>query len=347
MNDSREDTLLAYFHGLPKVELHLHLEGAIPMPCLWTLVGKYGGHPDTPTVEALEAKFQFRDFDHFIDTWVWKNQFLREYEDFTLVATEIAKDLVSQNVLYVEAFYSPGDFRQLGLEPQRITEAIRLGLRRVPEIEVALITDLIRDQGPESAARTLDVIAEIREEFGVIGIGIGGCEHLFPPEPFAPVYERARELGFRTTAHAGEVCGPESVWGAIRDLRVDRIGHGTRAIENPALVNHLAEHQIPLELCVISNVRTGVTPCVRAHPARAFFERGIPISINTDDPKLFDTSLAQEYLTLHSELGFSKADIHRLVGQAIGTSWLPPGRKSELSGRFLAHVGSTRGDGPE
>jgi adenosine deaminase len=117
-----DGTALTYFERLPKVELHLHLEGAIPLPSLWQLVQKYGGAQEVPTVEALASKFRYRDFAHFIDTWVWKNQFFREYEDFSFVAAEVARDLVSQNLLYAEAFYSPGDYRRQGLDPQRITQ---------------------------------------------------------------------------------------------------------------------------------------------------------------------------------------------------------------------------------
>jgi adenosine deaminase len=304
------------------------------------LVNKYGGDPKVPTIEALASKFRYRDFDQFLDTWVWKNQFLREYEDFTLVAAEVARDLASQNVFYAEAFYSPGDYRQRGLEPQRITEAIRMGLRQVPQVEILLITDLIRDHGPERGYETLDAIREIRDEFGIVGVGIGGSEHLCPPEPFAPVYERARALGFRTTAHAGEACGPESIWGAIRALRVDRIGHGTRAIEDPILVDHLAQHRIPLELCVISNLRTGVIPSIAAHPIRAYFDRGIPLSVNTDDPKLFNNSLAEEYFALHAELGFTISEIHSLIEQSVRSSWLSDEHQTKLLGRIRADIGT-------
>ncbi len=323
---------------MPKVELHLHLEGAIPLPCLWKLVQKYAGESGVPSLEALVARFKYRDFSHFIDTWVWKNQFLREYEDFTRIAAEVARDLVSQNVLYAEAFYSPGDYRRIGLDQLRIAEAIRAGFREVPDISIGLITDLIRDHGPERAEATLDVIREIADDLGIIGVGIGGSEHLFPPEPFARVYERARSLGLRTTAHAGEACGPESVWGAVRALRVDRVGHATRAVEDPALMDHLAEHQIPVELCVISNVRTGAVKSIAEHPARAYFERGIPLSINTDDPKLFNTSLADEYLALHTDLGFSVAEIHSLIEQGVRSSWLPDGDRNDLLKRIREQI---------
>lgn len=329
---------MSYLQRLPKVELHLHLEGAIPLPSLWQLIQKYGGDPEVPDVEALESMFRYQDFAHFLEIWVWKNRFLREYEDFSFVAAEVARDLASQNVLYAEVSYSPGDYRRQGLGAQRITEAIRKGLRDVPEIEIALITDLIRDHGPERGQATLEAIREVREDFGVVGVGIGGSEHLFPPEPFASVYDRARALGFHTTAHAGEARGAESIWGAVNVLRVDRIGHATRAIEDPALVDHLAEHRIPLELCVLSNLRTAVIPCVAAHPARTYFQREIPLSINTDDPKLFSSSLAEEYLVLQTELGFSRKDIHRVVEQGFLSSWLPEERKKVLLGRMRAEV---------
>lgn len=335
---SSQDAVLTYLQRLPKVELHVHLEGAIPLPCLWQLVQKYGGEGEVPSIDALAARFRYRDFPHFLETWGWKNQFLREYEDFSLLAVEVARDLALQNVLYAEVFYSPGEYRWIGLDPQRLTESIRRGLRQVPEIEVALIVDLVRDHGPERGQVTLDAIRETRDELGVVGIGIGGSEHLVPPEPFAPVYERARDLGFRTTAHAGEACGPESVWGAIRALRVDRIGHATRAVEDPTLVDYLAEHRIPLELCVISNLRTGVISSAQQHPARIYFDRGIPCSINTDDPKLFNSSLAEEYFLLHTELGFKLAEIQLLIEQGVLSSWLPEERKVSLLGQLRAHI---------
>ncbi len=331
-------TDLEWLECVPKVELHVHLEGAIPLEALWELLEKYGGDPEIPTPEALANRFRYRDFPHFIETWTWKNRLLRNYEDFEFLSTEVARDLARQNIRYAEVFYSPPDFLPTGLELQRLTEAIRNGLKRVPDIEIALVADLVRDSGPERAARLLPGLNEIREQLGVIGVGIGGSEHKFPPEPFAPVFRQAREMGFRTSAHAGEAAGPESIWGAIRALEVDRIGHGTRAIEDPHLVDYLAEKRIPLELCVLSNVRTAVVPDVASHPARTYYDRGIPLSINTDDPKMFGNSLAEEYLALDEQLGFSREDIRRLMGQAIETSWLPDQRKQELLAQFQSEM---------
>ncbi|MBD3237424.1 MAG: adenosine deaminase [Candidatus Eisenbacteria bacterium] len=331
----------SWFDRIPKVELHLHLEGAIPPATLWSLIQKYGGDPSVPTIESLRERFRYRDFAHFIDTWVWKNGFLREYEDFERIASEVAADLARQGIRYVEAFYSPGDYRARGLEPGRLTAAIRRGLDRCPEIEVALVADLIRDHGPERAARMLDAVHEAREH-GVIGVGIGGSEEAYPAQRFAPVFRRAREIGFRTSAHAGEAAGPESVWDVIRSLEVDRIGHATRAIEDPDLLDHLAARHIPIEVCISSNLRTGAVRSVAEHPVRTYFERGIPISINTDDPRMFETSLAAEYKLLVDALGFRRADIEALVLQAAASSWLPPACKDALGQRLARELAAAR-----
>jgi adenosine deaminase len=316
-----------WFDRVPKVELHLHLEGAIPLDALWTLVEKYGGDPAVPDLPALQRRFVFRDFPHFIDTWVWKNAFLREYEDFTFIAEAVAHHLAQQNIRYVEAFFSPADFFRHGLRTQELAAAIRRGLERAPEIEVALVADLVRDFGPELAATTLAEVNEVRG-LGVIGIGIGGSEQDFPPEPFADVYEQARGLGLHTTAHAGEAAGAQSVWGAIRHLRVERIGHGTRAAEDERLLDLLAAERIPLEMCPLSNVRTGVVRSIADHPLRRYFERGLVVTVNTDDPKMFGNSLAEEYRLLESRMGFSRDEIRALILQAIAASWLPLERKN-------------------
>jgi adenosine deaminase len=322
-----------WYHRVPKVELHLHLEGAIPLGSLWELVQKYGGDPLVPSLSALKRKFHYRNFSHFIQTWRWKNGFLREYEDFTHIAAAIARDLRAQNIRYVEAFYSPSDFHRHGLNIQEITAALRKGLSQESGTEVALVVDLVRDYGAASAAASLREIAELRE-FGVVGIGIGGTESNFPPELFADVYKEARDLGFRTSAHAGEAAGAESVWGAIRELRVHRIGHGTRAEEDPRLLDYLVEHRIPLEMCPLSNVRTAVVDSISRHPIRRYFERGVLVTVNTDDPKMFGTSFAEELQCLHDALHFSHDELRSLILNGIDSSWLRRERREGLRSSF-------------
>jgi adenosine deaminase len=324
----------AWLAALPKVELHLHLEGAIPLPTLWTLAEKYGGDPATPSLEALQARFAYRDFAHFIDTWVWKNRFLREAEDFTLAAEAVARHLSAQGHVYVEAFCSPPDFAASGLEPQEILGALRRGLDRVPQLRVALVPDLVRDFGPRRAARTLAQVAECAD-LGVIGIGLGGSEADFPPALFTEVFAEARRRGLRTSCHAGEAAGADSVRQALELLQVDRIGHATRAVEDRGLVDELVRRGTGLELCPLSNVRTGVIPSLAEHPIRRYLELGARLSVNTDDPAMFHTSLAGEYGALMELFCLDRAAIRALVESAIAISWLPDAEQALLRTRCL------------
>lgn len=322
-----------WFELVPKVELHLHLEGAIPYASLWELVQKYGGDPAAPDLESLKRLFKYRNFPHFIETWIWKNGYLRTTDDFTFIAEGVARDLAAQNIRYAEVFFSPPDFARHGLKTQELTLAIRSGLSRVQEIEIALVADLVRNSMPEQAAVTLAEANEVKE-LGVIGIGIGGSEQKFPPEPFKQVYAQARKFGFHTNAHAGEAAGAASIWGAVRELGAERIGHGTRAKEDPCLLDYLAEKQIPLEMCPLSNVRTGVVNSIDEHPIKHYAERGLLVTVNTDDPKMFDNSLAEEYRLLEARLGFSREEIRGLILQGIRVSWLPGDRKQQLLQEF-------------
>jgi adenosine deaminase len=324
---------MTWYSKLPKVELHVHLEGAIPHRALFDLIQKYGGDPSLPDITALARRFEYKNFAQFIEAWSWKNQFLREYEDFSHIAELTARDMASQNIRYAEMFFSPSLFVRHGLEVQELTHAVRIGLSRVPEIEVSLIADFVRDYGPESEMKILKKLNEVKGD-GVIGIGIGGSEHEFAPEPFKSLYEEARLMGFHVNAHAGEAAGPESIWDAIRHLHVDRIGHGTRAREDPELMDYLREHRIPLELCPVSNVCTGVVSAIAEHPIREYFERGLIISVNTDDPMMFGNALDKEYELLVQECGFTRQEICRLILLGVESSWLPEERKKLLATSF-------------
>ena len=324
---------MSWFERIPKTELHLHLEGAIPYTALWELIEKYGGEPSVPDLGALRDRFAYRDFAHFLDTWVWKNQFLREYEDFAFIAQAVAHDLARQNIRYAEIFFSPSDFARYGLQPQGIAQSIFEGLSAVPEVSARLIADLVRDSGPQGAARTLAEVHEV-QNLGVVGIGLGGAEHRFPPEQFGPVYEAARRFGFHTTAHAGEAAGAGSIWGALRSLQAERIGHATRASEDPALLDQLMERQIPLEMCPLSNVRTGVAPSLEQHPVRRYFDAGLHVTVNTDDPKMFGNSMADEFRALVQVHGFTRDEIRKLILNGIQASWMSDAEKQNMTEVF-------------
>jgi adenosine deaminase len=327
-----------WFDQVPKAELHLHLEGAIGLPALWDIIQAHGGDRAVPDVEALRQRFVYRDLAHFLETWSWKNRFLRTYGDFAYAAEAVARDLVAQNIRYAELFYSPADFRQHGLTATRLTAAIRQGLRRVERaggVEVSLVADLVRDYGPDAAWETLHEVAEVADQ-GVVGVGIGGTERRFPPEPFAAVYERARQLGFRTSAHAGEAAGPPSVWGALEVLRVDRLGHGTRAVEDPALVERLAASGVTVECCPLSNLRTGVVPSLAEHPIQRLRHQGVSVTVSTDDPVMFGHTLAEEYRQLQMSHGLTRDELRDLVLESVRAAWLPAPRRAQLEAAFVA-----------
>jgi adenosine deaminase len=311
--------MLDVFDLAPKVELHLHLEGAIPLPTLFELIQRHGGDPDVPDLGALERRFVFRDFAHFIETWWWMTGFLRTEDDFTEIAESVARSLASQNIVYAEASYSPTDFERHGVTPQQLGMAIRKGLDRVPEVTVALNVDLVRDTGPVRAARTLEAVLEIAVDADVRGVTIGGSEQDHPPGPFAGVYQRAAEAGLRLTAHAGEAAGPNSVWGALRSLGVERIGHGVRSVEDSQLMEYLVESGIPLEVCPTSNIRTGVAPGWEDHQLHQLFAQGVVVTINSDDPTPFNCSLAGEFRALSA---FEVPSMERLTHVAIDASWM-------------------------
>jgi adenosine deaminase len=327
---------LNWLQALPKVELHLHLEGAIPHHALWNLVQKYGGDQNVPSYEHLLEKFSYRDFPEFIETWKWKNQFLRNYDDFTYISEQVALDLMRQNIRYAEMFISPPDFKRQGLKTQLLVESVRKGLSRVDGIEIGLIPDLVRDYGPKQAEETLMELIEVRD-LGVIGVGLGGSEQLYPARPFSNVFRLARKFGLFISIHAGEAGGAESVWDAIFACHPDRIGHGTSAIEDQGLLDYLRENQIPLEMCPTSNLRTGVVKSIRDHPIKAYYDLGIAITVNTDDPKMFGNSLASEYQLLISQLDFTPDDIRSLISQGVLSSWLPDKSKEILLKEFQEH----------
>lgn len=316
------------FNKIPKIENHLHLEGAIPVETVWQLIQKYGGDKSVANVGQLKDRFVFRDFNHFIETWSWKNQYLREYEDFVLITDAVLRDIISQNVKYAEIFISPSLFKDR-LQIQRIVESVAAGITKNPGIKVNLIVDLVRNYGAEEEMKTLYEINEVKH-LGIKGIGIGGSEKEYPPELFADIYNKARDFGFRTTCHAGEAAGPESIWAAINLLKPERIGHGTAAVHDIKLMEYLSDSKIPVELCPLSNLRTKVIEKIEHHPVAKYIEYGIPVSINTDDPKMFGNSLAEEYQVLRDVFGFSDTSICKIITDSVYTTWLPLNEMKEL-----------------
>lgn len=305
---------------IPKSELHVHLRGAMPpgvLAELWRrfplriedvperyravfekcenirpfLDGRPRGH------EEAAALFQFRDFDHFLTTYLFTSFFVRDAAALDSLIAGVIGELRAQNVVYAEITISAGEYINRGISAEDIGGCLDRAAT-FPGPKVRWIVDLVRNFGSEGCMALLRKILAVGCEH-IVGITLGGSEHLFPPGQFAGIYDLARDNGLRLSVHAGEALGPESVWDALRLLKVERIGHGVRAVEDPALVRHLAGHGVALEVCPTSNLRTGIYPSYHAHPIKSLFEAGVPITVNTDDPTFFQTSLVDEYLHLH------------------------------------------------
>jgi len=327
--------IITFIGDLPKVELHLHLEGAIPLNALLQLIEKYQGN-DYITIGDLEKRFTYTDFSHFINTWYWKNGFIREYEDYQFIAEHVALSLAEQNIRYAEIYFSPSDFREKKDSlPQEIAYAIRKGLNKHSDkIKINLIADLVRDE--EDKSPQLKQILEVKDQ-GIIGIGLGGKEKEFPPYLFTNVFREAKKEGLRTTCHAGEAAGPDYIWQAIKNLNVNRIGHGTNAYKDSELVQYLVEKQIPVEMCPLSNVKTNVVQFLDTHPINEFYKKTMLVSVNTDDPKMFGTSLENEYISLIDTFNLDLSDIYKLAQNGIKSAWCSENTKYELNSELTQY----------
>ena len=267
---------------------------------------------DDPLKE-IDRIFRFETFENFLAAYLFTGYLVKDIEDFRDLVAAVRKRLNEQNIAYAEVTVSLPEYMQQGIALDELLAALGESQDEAPIVR--WIVDPVRSFGPAAAADLVERILPLRPA-SLVGLTLGGAEHLHPPAPFRRVYEIAREGGLRTTVHAGEALGPESVWDALSILEVERLGHGVRAAEDPALVKSLAGRGIPLEVCLTSNIRTGVYASLGEHPVRHLFESGVPITINTDDPTFFGVTLAGELAALR-ELGFSWPEIGGLADNAF------------------------------
>lgn len=334
-------SLESYVRKAPKAELHVHLEGAIRPATLLLLAERNGVALPARDLDGLREWFRYRDFDHFVEIYIEITRCLRTVEDYELIAYELGAELARQNARYAEVTFSPSTHAALGVPRDVWWPGITRGRDRARlelGVELAWVFDIVRNVpgDTENRARaeyTVDVaIAGMAE--GVVALGLGGAEAEYPPAPFAPQFNRAREAGLRSAPHAGEHAGPASVWAALRELGAERIGHGVRAVEDPALVRHLAAEGIPLEVSPTSNIRLGVYPDYAAHPLPRLLAAGVPLTVNSDDPPLFNTTLADELALLPGPFGLGVEAIDALLLNGVRHSFLPEERKRALEATF-------------
>ncbi|GAC1562021.1 MAG: adenosine deaminase [Vulcanimicrobiaceae bacterium] len=332
-----------FIRALPKVQLHCHLEGTVHAQTFRALAVRHGV-ASARAAGPLADTYAFETFREFLLTFAEVCKTLQEPDDYARLARDYVATARTQNVRYAEVFVSPSvwTFFHRDLDVVAVVRAMRAvfdGAREHGGPEVAFICDLTRNFGVERAFATARLAVRLAEAgLGVVGVGLGGDEANFPAQDYAEPFAFARANGLRAVAHAGEAAGPASVRAAVEILGAERIGHGVRAMEDPAVVALLVERRIPLECCPTSNRLTGVVPAGTPHPIDALDRAGVVCAIDADDPELFSTTLLEEYRLVEALCGRDR--LVRFAGNAIDASFASPGRKAELRAELTATVAS-------
>jgi aminodeoxyfutalosine deaminase len=283
--------------NFPKIELHVHLEGTVRPETLLEIARRNDYALPADTAEGLAKLYEYRDFAHFIEVWILTTNALRTPEDFRQVVVDYAAEAAEHGAVYLEAIFSPAERVRRGVDWDEMFGGYCDGAEAAREghgVEVRLTPDIFRGAGSDEAEQVVRYSAKYRDR-GVVGVGLGGLEAEYPPEAYAAAFELARAEGLASVPHAGEVAGPTSIRGALEALGAARIRHGIRAVEDPALLAELRDREIVLDVCPVSNVRTGAVPTLEEHPLPQLVEAGVLCSINTDDPAMFDTDLTREH----------------------------------------------------
>lgn len=330
------DSLPGFIHALPKVELHVHLVGSAGVDTVLELARR---HPaaGVPTDRAeLREFFTFRDFPHFLKVYWAVQSMLTDRHDVETLVVGLADELARQNGRYAEVTVTPYNHVLDGLPADELFAGLAAGRAEAARrgVDLAWCFDIPGEKGLVAGRETLAFARERPD--GLVGFGLGGPEIGVPRGQFAVYFDAARESGLHSVPHAGETSGPETVWSAIWDLVAERIGHGTSSADDPALLAHLAEHRIPLEVCPTSNVRTRQVRSVADHPIRRMLDAGVIVTLNTDDPPMFGATLEGEYLAVAEAFGLGAEDLRRLAANAVEASFLSSARKAALHAEIAA-----------
>jgi adenosine deaminase/aminodeoxyfutalosine deaminase len=330
----------AWLRALPKVELHLHLEGSTEPETLVALSQRHDAHP--LTLADARALYTYPDFLGFLDAYKAMSSRLQTPEDYELITYNMVRALAAQGVVHAEVYISFGIiyyWKQTEVEPfVAAIERARVRAQQEFGTTIYWLIDAVRNFGPDEAARVFRKAAQLRAQYpSIVGIGIGGDEARGPASLFRDSYAEAAANGLRLTAHAGEsggpIDGPASIWAAI-NIGAERIGHGLAAQYDPQLLEVLAHKQIPIEINVTSNIRTGCCPSFDAHPLRRYFDAGLMVTLNSDDPPMFGANLLDEYILAHEKYAFTPDQLRELAANAVEASFLPPTPKLALLARI-------------
>lgn len=333
-------TLDAFIAGLPKAELHVHHVGSASPRIVAELAAR---HPDSkvPTDPAALAEyFSFRDFAHFIEVYLSVVDLIRDAEDVRLLTYEVARDMVRQNIRYAELTVTPYSSVRRGIPDRAFVEAIE-DARKAAEAELGIVLrwcfDIPGEAGLASAEETARIATELQPD-GLVSFGLGGPEIGVPRPQFKPYFDRARAAGLHSVPHAGETTGPQTIWDALRELGAERIGHGTSAIQDPRLVDHLVEHGIPLEVCPTSNIATRAVATLDEHPVKEMVAAGVLVTVNSDDPPMFGTDLNTEYAVAARLLQLDEGGLAQLSRNAVEASFLDAPGKAKLTAEIDSYL---------
>ena len=336
---------LAHFiAGLPKAELHVHHVGSASPRIVAELAARHAGSTPVPADPALLAEyFVFSDFAHFIEIYLSVVDLIRDPEDVWTLTYEVARDMAAQQVRYAELTLTPYSSIVRGIAAEAFCEAVEDARRRAKTdhgVDLRWCFDIPGEAGVPSADITLEVATKLRPD-GLVSFGLGGPELGVPRAQFAPHFQAALAEGLHSVPHAGESTGPETIWDSLTHLGAERIGHGIAAARDPRLLEHLRDNAIPLEVCPTSNVCTRSVPSLAEHPLPALVAAGVPVTINSDDPPMFATTLNHEYTVAAELLGLDAAGVADLARTAVRVSFLDePGKRvllDEIDAYAAAH----------
>ncbi len=333
----------AFIAGLPKAELHVHHVGSAAPATVAALAERHAGDTPVPAdVDLLADYFTFTDFGHFITVYLSVVDLIRDPQDLWTLTYDVALGLAAQNVRHAELTMTPYSSVVRGIPAEAYCEAIEDARRRAQaDLDLTLnwCFDIPGEAGLEAAALTLDVALRQRPD-GLVSFGLGGPERGVTRDQFAPYFDQARAAGLRSAPHAGESTGPDTIWSALRDLGAERIGHGIAAAQDPELMAHLRDHDIALEVCPTSNVCTRSVPSLAEHPLPQLVDAGTPVTINSDDPPMFSTTLNGEYGVAASLLGLDRAGIADLARAGVRYSFASEERKRAILDEIDAYTAS-------
>lgn len=296
----------------PKIELHVHLEGTVRAGTLLQIARRNGVPLPAGTVDGLAALYEFRDFAHFLQVWLLTTAALRTEQDFRQVVVDYAAEAASHGAVYLEAIFTPAEPVSRGTGWDEVFTGYCDGAQQAAEqhgVQIRLTPDIPRGCPLETAELTARYAVAYRGR-GVVGLGLGGPEAQYPPEPYARAFAIAKDGGLGSVPHAGEAAGPASIRGALDSLGADRIRHGIRAVGDPDLLAELADRGVVCDVCPLSNLRTGVVASLAAHPLPQLVSAGVACSVSTDDPAMFATDLTADY-TAATRLGVSAWDCYQ------------------------------------